>query len=179
VSYQGYPTATTALQQEFWVAIQVRARTEIAVARQLKNKGYEEFLPTYTRAIRRNSHIGKADTPLFPGYVFCKYTHNSTAPLIVTTPGVIRILGTAGRPAAVSDHEICAIRAVVSAGIPCRPARFLRVGQPVRIVSGALEGVVGTIVNIKTSCRLILCIGLLKRAVSLDIGTEAVVALSP
>lgn len=179
MSPEGYPAASASHQHEFWVAIQVQRRTEMAVARHLKSKGYEEFLPTYIRAIHRKKHIAQVEVPLFPGYVFCNYKHDSSGPRIVTTPGVIRILGTPGKPAVVSNDEIWAIRAVLNAGIACRPEQFLRVGQPVRIISGPLQGVVGTLTNIKSSCRLILCIGLLRRAVSVEIDSEAVAVLSP
>jgi transcription antitermination factor NusG len=176
---EAYPAARASHQQEFWVAIQVRPRTEIAVARHLKNKGYEEFLPTYTRSLHRIKYVVNAEAPLFPGYVFCKYKQDCSGPRIVTTPGVIRILGTPGRPAAVSDHEISAIRAVLNAGLTCRPERSPRVGQSVIITSGPLEGVVGTVARIRNSCRLILCVGLLRRAVSVEIASEAVAAWSP
>ena len=84
-----------------WFAVQVKARAERNVASLLQAKGYEEFLPVTTA--RRAGR--KCEIPLLPGYVFCRMNPNVQG-LIVTTPGVIKIISFGGKPAPIDPEEI-------------------------------------------------------------------------
>src|SRR5215471_17879374 len=81
-----------------WFAVQVRPRYEKATARALRNKGYEEFLPLYTSPRRWTDRLKHIELPLFPGYVFCRFDLQ-VVPRIVTTAGVVRIVGMGNTPA--------------------------------------------------------------------------------
>src|SRR5262252_6549816 len=75
-----------------WYALYVRKRFEKVVARNLRGKGYEEFLPLYRRANRWTDRIKEIEFPLFPGYVFCRFNPFDRLP-ILTIPGVSAIVG--------------------------------------------------------------------------------------
>jgi transcription termination/antitermination protein NusG len=156
-----------------WVALQVKPKAEKIVASILGGKGYEHFLPMYTR---RPARIRRGDSPhplpMFPGYVFCRY-RCSTNGLMVTTPGVVRIVGIGRTPAPIDDQEISALFKIVEAGLPVEPCEFQR-GDRVEIVSGPFQGVLGQVMSMRGEHRLVVSVELLQRSVSVNIDADCV-----
>jgi transcriptional antiterminator RfaH len=164
----------------FWVALQVRPQCEQFVAVQLRNKGYEEFLPTCQTLSRSTSARGGwRQAPLFVGYLFCRYIQNSGGGLIVTTPGVIRILGLGGKPAPICDGEIAALRMITSPGVKCSRSPYVEVGQVVRISSGPLSGITGILSRVAGKDRLVVCVEILRRGVAVQVDAMNVVPVTP
>src|SRR6266446_4384964 len=64
-----------------WYALHVRTRFEKVVARNLRGKGYEEFLPLYSRTNRWSDRVKEIELPLFPGYVFCRFNPHDRLPI--------------------------------------------------------------------------------------------------
>jgi transcription antitermination factor NusG len=157
-----------------WIALQVRPKSEHLVALLLHNKGYECLLPLRSHKAL-NSPGQLRQIPLFPGYLFCKVDFNCSGPRVVTTPGVIRILGCSGHPSPVPDREIAALRKIADSGLECGSCLCLSAGQQVRIVSGPLVGISGIIVQRNGSQRLVVSIEILRRAVSVAVREEDLV----
>jgi transcription antitermination factor NusG len=156
-----------------WFAVAVKPRFDKAVARTLESKGFETLLPLYKKQHRYAVRSKASELPLFPGYVFCRFNVLTRLP-ILTTPGVTQILGTGNTPLALSEEEIVSLRVAIQADLPLEPFPFLQAGQRVRIEEGALKGVVGLVVRIKASLRLILSVTLLQRSVLLEIDRHQV-----
>jgi transcription antitermination factor NusG len=154
-----------------WFALQIKARHERATALMLRHKGYEEFLPLCKVKRRWSDRIKEIQVPLFPGYLFCQFNPHVGAP-IITTPGVIRIVGVGKTPVAVSDEEISAVQRLVKSGLNTQPWPYLRVGQTVRIESGPLEDLEGIVLVIKNHHRLIVSVSLLQRSVAVEIDRD-------
>jgi len=55
-----------------WFALSVTARHEKIVSQLLLNKGFETFLPLYTRRHQYARRVRRFELPLFPGYLFCR-----------------------------------------------------------------------------------------------------------
>jgi transcription antitermination factor NusG len=161
-----------------WFALQVRTRQEVSIAQQLKGQGYERFLPLYKLRKRWSDRIKEVETPLFPGYLFCRFNPQDRLP-ILRTPGVIQIVGFNNGPAAVDEAEIQSIQTLVSAGVPHQPWPFLAAGDRVRIESGPLLGLEGILIDVKRSHRLVLSVTLLQRSVAVEIDSALVTAVSP
>lgn len=154
-------------RHECWYALYVRPRAERMVAQILQEKGYDLFLPTHRCRRRWADRVKELDMPLFPGYVFCRVTAASSG-RIVTTQGVIRIVGIGNAPIPIDDGEIEALRTVVSSSLSVEPWPFLRVGQKVRIEVGPLSGLEGVVVRFASRARLVLSISLLQRSVAVE-----------
>jgi transcription antitermination factor NusG len=150
-----------------WFALAVKPRFDKAVAKVLELKGYETFVPLYKKVHTYGNRSKGSELPLFPGYVCCRFDVQSRLP-ILTTPGVIQVLGAGGTPIPISDLEISSLQTVIRAQLPIRPIPFVD-GQRVRIRSGVLAGVEGIILKSKPSLRLVLSITLLQRSVLLEI----------
>ena len=74
-----------------WFALQVRARREFGVSEHLRSNGFEGFLPTYRLSKRWSDRIKEAESPLFPGYLFCRFDPLNRLP-ILKIPGVMQIV---------------------------------------------------------------------------------------
>jgi transcription antitermination factor NusG len=166
-----------------WYALQVRSRKENYIASQIAGQGYECLLPTY-RSIRKwSDRVKEVEQPLFPGYLFCRFDIHDRRPLI-TTPGVLQIVGSGRTAIPVSDEEIHALQLVVSSGVSKEPWPYLEVGQRVRIGYGTLTGLEGILVNLKGNHRVVLSVTLLQRSVAMEVDSawltpvEAVVRAS-
>ena len=68
-----------------------------------------------------------------------------------------------------AEQEIDSIRTIVGSGLYYEPFPYLNVGQLVRVEHGALVGLIGRVVDVKNSSRLIISISLLMRSVSAEI----------
>jgi transcription antitermination factor NusG len=138
------------------------------VAVSLRSKEYEEFLPLYRSRNRWSDRLREVTVPLFPGYVFCRFDPARRLP-IITTPGVVSVVGLGKTPQPVDPAEIEAIQALVRSGLPAVPWPYLRAGALVRIEHGALEGIEGILTAVKNEYRVVLSITLLHRSVAVEI----------
>jgi transcription antitermination factor NusG len=156
-----------------WFALAVKPRFEKAVAQTLIMKGYDAFLPLYKKHYRYGTRSKDSDLPLFPGYVCCRFDLQTRLP-ILTTPGVLQVLGAGSTPIPLSDVEVNSLQTAMKAQFPIEPYPFVDAGQRVRIKSGALAGVEGIVVGCKQSLRLVLSITLLQRSVLLEVARNHV-----
>jgi len=162
------PTRSSSGSPHPWYALRVIAGREKSVAGLLRHKGFVDFLPLYASCRRWSDRIQKVDLPLFPGYVFCRFNAYDRLP-ILTTPGVVHVVGLGGTPEPVADGEITALQSVVGSGLLVQPWPFLKVGQRVIIQQGPLRNVEGTLMEEKGRTNLIISITLLQRSVSVCI----------
>lgn len=153
-----------------WFALRVRTHGEKLVSSCLASKGYETFLPTQERQQRFLDRVKNVERPLFPGYVFCKFPIEDKSVPIVTTPGVLCIVGNGKSPVAIPDYEIDSLKTVTNRNIPVQPYPFPALGTTTKIAQGPLAGVEGTVVRHKNRDRLVLSIPLLSRAVCIEIS---------
>jgi transcription antitermination factor NusG len=154
-----------------WYAIRVRSKFERAVSAALSGKGYDEYLPLYHSRRKWSDRSKDLELPLFPGYVFCRFDVQVRLP-IITTPGVISIVGTGRIPVAISDAEIDAIQTLIRSGLLLQPWPQLAVGSRVVIEQGPLKGLEGVALDIKKKYRLFVSVPLLQRSVSVEIDRD-------
>jgi len=151
-----------------WCAVHVRPRHEVLVAAGLRAKGYREFLPMYRCSRQWSDRTKEIEVPLFTGYVFCQL--DAQIPWsIVSTPGVIRIVGTRKEIALIDDQEIEAIRIVANSGKKVEPCPYAGIGDRVRITSGTLAGVEGMVTGYKNQQRLVLSVDLIQSSIAVEV----------
>ncbi len=154
-----------------WYALHIRQRYEKVASSVLRSKGYREFLPLYRTRRQWSDRIAEVELPLFPGYLFCQMNLSDRRIPVVTTPGVLEIVGAAGAPIPVDDREIAAVRRIVDSGFAAEPWPFLPAGSPLRIQHGSLAGVEGILVEARKRHRLVVSITLLQRSVAVEIDS--------
>jgi transcription antitermination factor NusG len=158
-------------QVTLWYALQVKTRFEKVVSRNLRGKGYEEFLPLYRRTSRWSDRTKEIELPLFPGYVFCRFNplHRIS---ILTIPGVNTIVGIGKILMPVEESELVNIRTVLESNLYCEPWPFLQVGQKVCVERGPLAGTQGIVILVKNRYRLVISVNLLQRSVAVEIDRD-------
>jgi transcription termination/antitermination protein NusG len=162
---------------ESWFALVTKSRHEKVVAEALNGKGLETFLPLVQRRHQYAHRSRQFDIPLFPGYLFCRF-HLARRYPVITTPGVVQIVGAGASPIAVNDGEIASLQIATRERIPAQPHPFLREGERVAITEGPLAGMKGIVVTEKDPLRIVLSIDLLQRSVLLEIAADRIISLS-
>jgi transcription antitermination factor NusG len=155
-----------------WYALTVKPRHERSASQGLRNKGLEEFSPTYRARRHWSDRMKELPVCLFPGYVFCRFSYEERL-LVLGTPGITSIVGFAKTPAPIPDTEIAAIFAMVKSGRRLEPWPYLRAGERVRIDDGCLQGLCGTLVREKDEWRVVVNVEILQRSVAVEIDREA------
>jgi len=151
-----------------WYALRVRSRHEDAVARHLEARGLESFLPLYRSQRRWSDRVKEIDLPLFPGYVFCHFNAMNRLP-ILTTPGVVHVVGAGKIPVPIDETEIAAIQVAAKSGLPSEPWPSLCIGHRVRIEHGPLLGIQGILSGFRGHRRLVLSVTLLQRSIAVQV----------
>jgi transcription antitermination factor NusG len=159
-----------------WFALQVKPRIEKNTSRILAEKGFESFLPLFRRRHQWQDRIATVETPLFPGYLFCRFIACNRMP-ILTTPGVFSIVSFAKLPAPIPDQEIEGIRRLVSSGFSVEPIPCVTEGQRVRIENGPLRDTEGIVISVKKGRRITVSVGLLQRSVAAELSPDTVLTV--
>jgi transcription antitermination factor NusG len=123
----------------FWGVVRSQPQRERFAASQLELRGYETFLPLVAA---KGAGEGR---PLFASYFFCRVVDRWHS--INFCFGVVGIIRVGDCPSRMPDHEVDALKAMMVDGfvrLPeaplAAPARVLRKGQRVKIVSGPFTG---------------------------------------
>lgn len=150
-----------------WYAAYTCANHEKRVAEQLGVREVEHFLPLYSSVRRWKDRRVMLELPLFPGYVFVRMAMGDRLQ-VQTVPGVARLVGFDGTPAALPDEEIGALRTSLGSAVGAEPHPYLTAGRRVRMRSGPLAGMEGVLLRRKGSFRLVISIELIQRSVAVD-----------
>jgi transcription antitermination factor NusG len=134
--------------EPLWYACYTRARHEKRVARVLRDRGVERFLPLVAQERQWHDRTKLVEVPLFPGYLFVRI---GTAQMfdVACVPSVVTIVMAEGNPIAIADEEIENIRrfAAVLTDLGTLPeSRALPADAPrARILAGPFAGIEGWI----------------------------------
>ena len=154
-------------EQPLWYAAYTLPRHEKVVAEQLEVRQVETYLPLYLSARRWAERRALVQLALFPGYVFVRITEGERI-RVLDHPGVLRLVTFNGRPAPLPDGEIERLRAALELG-KAEPFPFLMPGKRVRVRSGPLAGLEGTILRRKGRMRLVVSVEAIQRSIIVDL----------
>ena len=157
-------------QLQRWFAVQTRPRHEKVVAQQITERDITAFLPL-VRTIHRWSDRKKAvDLPLFSCYVFVRLAPTGDQRWrVLRIDGALSFVGSRGVGMPIPDEQIHAIQTVLQEQIPYSCYPFLKIGQRVRIRSGALNGVEGILTARSGTQSLIISLDAIQRSLSVRI----------
>jgi transcription antitermination factor NusG len=160
-----------------WFVVFTVPQNERAVARHLEQLDIESFFPSFeTTRVWKNRQRVKVISPLFPTYLFARIAASERSS-ILRSPGVLRIIGNSQGPIPVADSEIEFLRSDF-----CRkriePYRDAVVGERVRISSGPMSGVEGTLVRKTNSLRFVLSLDLINQHASVEVEANELEPIS-
>ena len=161
-----------------WYVLRVRPRHEQAVERAIAAKGGETLCPTHTARHAWSDRVKLVETPVFPGYVFCRMRRNERR-RYVEVPGVIQVVGFGRGPEAVPDEEIESLRRVAASGLDLEPVEGWRPGRQVRVIDGPLAGAGGFVEEVLGRHRLVVTVSILQRAVAVEIDARWLAPAAP
>jgi transcription termination/antitermination protein NusG len=159
-----------------WYAAYTSANHEKRVAEQMGAREVEHFLPLYASVRKWKDRRVTLELPLFPGYVFVRMALRDRL-RVQQIPGVARLVGFDGAPAALPEEEIEALRTSLAKGVRAEPHPFLTVGRKVRVKCGPLAGVEGILLKRKGKFRVVISIELIQRAVAVEMELADVEAV--
>lgn len=151
-----------------WYAAHTYAHHEKKVLARLAEKSVDAYLPQYSSLRRWRDRSIRLELPLFPGYVFV-HLNVEDRMRVLQTPSVVRLVSFGGHPVPLQDDEVEALRRGLSGNIHIEPHPYLKVGQRVRVRSGALQGLEGVLVRKKNISRLVVSLDLIMRSVAVEI----------
>ncbi|MCI0446487.1 UpxY family transcription antiterminator [bacterium] len=151
-----------------WFAVYTRPRHEKKVAEQLTNKGIQVFLPLRTVISHWKDRRKEVQFPLFTGYVFVHIVLEDRLS-VLRIPGVVQFVASEGKPAAIPDSQIDAVRQLVNSGLKYDPYPYVKEGMRVTIRNGPLKGVEGLVLAKRKKHLLVLSVDIIQQSASLEI----------
>jgi transcription antitermination factor NusG len=138
----------------------------------LEIREIESFLPTYeTIRLWKNRQRKTIVLPLFPTYLFVRISSQERT-TVLQSPGVLAIVGQNREPSPIPDAEIEFLRSDL-----CRhsiePFHELVIGERVRIRSGVMSGVEGTLVRKGASMRFVLTLDLINQHAAIQVDADS------
>ena len=172
--YSGRAPAVTSCG-ESWYAVQTRARHEKVVAHRFRDKGLTTFLPLVTEVRRWSDRQKSLEIPLFSCYVFVRIMNTNEDRLrVLRTDSVFDFVGVARQGTPIPDEQIDTVRTIVEERVNWQSHPFLKIGQRVRIRSGALDGVEGILVARNGRESLVVSVELIQRSLAVRIDGYSV-----
>lgn len=150
-----------------WVAFYTLSRREKDLMRKLQAAG----VPFYAPMVRRRLHspggrVRASYVPLFPGYVFSLVDDEQRRAALATNT-VARWIPIVDERMLVNDLR--AIKRLIDTEKPLTPEARIEPGQAVRVRTGALRGLEGTVVKRRGAERLVVAVRFLNQGASIEL----------
>jgi transcription antitermination factor NusG len=159
------------LAERRWFAVFTVPQNEKSVVLHLSLREIESFLPAYeTVRVWKNRQRVKTILPLFPTYLFVHINPRERV-RVLESPGVLQIVGNGRESVPVADADIETLRASVTARL-VEPYRDLVIGEKVRVRSGILQGVEGTLVRRSGGDRFVLSFETINQHAAIQVSAE-------
>jgi transcription antitermination factor NusG len=172
------PDPLAAAGTETWYGLHTRSRHEKVVAQRLEESGVATFLPLVTEVHSWSDRKKSVQVPLFSCYVFARLVASRAERLrVLRVEGVFGLVGGKGEGIAIPDEQIAAVRSVVEGELSWSSHPFLKIGQRVRIRSGALDGLEGVLVQRNGDRTLVISVDAIQRSLSVRVEGYAVEAI--
>jgi transcriptional antiterminator RfaH len=150
-----------------WWCLHTKPRQEKAVARELRDRDACFYLPTLLRdSVTPRGRRLRSSLPLFPGYVFLHGLEEQRR-LALQGNRIVNILDVADQPA--FDQDLRRIHRLLDSGLLVVPETGVPPGAGVRITSGPLAGLEGTVVKQGRNHRFVVLVRFLGRGANVDL----------
>lgn len=160
-----------------WYVVYTSAHHEKRVAGQLASRGVCHFLPVFASVRTWKDRQVNLKLPLFPSYLFVRLALRDRMN-VLQIPGVVRLVGFNGRPVALAEEEIEALKEGLAKGLHAEPHPYLTVGRRVLIKNGPLVGREGILSRWKGNWRVVLSLRLLQRSIAVDLDASDLEAIT-
>ena len=127
-----------------WFVIRTKTGEERRAEGNLLNQEIETFLPLFKSRTYRNGKMVQAIRPLFPNYLFARFSLDLHYGKVRWTRGVNRVLGNRdGGPVPLAEAVVQTIRDRVGNDNLIELEDGVKEGDPVQVTSGPLKDLIG------------------------------------
>lgn len=160
-----------------WFAVYTVTRHEKRVAQLLNLLEIENFLPLYQKQCQwRDGSKIMLQLPLFSSYLFVRINRSGRAPVLKVS-GVRSIVACGSQPSPIPDRYIDWLRDSLQQR-KIEPHPYLAVGAKVRIRSGAMAGIEGTLLRVKNDFRVVMTMEMINRSVAVEVTLKDIEPVS-
>lgn len=157
-----------------WFALTVKSKSEFKAEEEINSIGVKTYLP-FTTVLKKWSDRNKKITePLIRGYIFI-YANEKERLYSLEQSSVVKCLFDSGRPAAIPDWQIENLKKVLSYKTDLSVENGIVVGDPVKIIEGPFEGVVGILKGSENERTLSVSIDLINRSVIVKLSKGSII----
>ncbi len=162
------PTAVPRSRPEaVWWCLHSRPRQEKATARELRKLGVTFFLPQVLKEDRTpQGRKIRSVIPLFPGYLFLLGDHDDRLSALRGNR-LVSVLEVSDQGSL--ERELRQIHRMLSSGRPVQPEPAVPVGSRVRITTGPLTGIEGTVIRRGNHDQFVAVVSFLGRGATVDL----------
>ena len=150
-----------------WLAVFCKPLQESIAEENLRQQGFNAYLPRIQRKRRNRGKWADAVEALFPRYVFIQVdpSRNSIAP-VRSTRGVVELVRFGGQPAIVADEVMEALfqHADPDSGLHQDERSRLQAGDGIHLIEGPLAGMEGVFTQKDGEGRVTVLLDLLGKA---------------
>lgn len=147
-----------------WLVVTSHPNREAYATENLERQGFRVYYPRIIKRIRHARRTYDAPRPLFPSYLFVAQNETSARwRALLSTYGVRLVVRHGEIPGTIDDAFIRALKAREIHGLLRKPEQPFVPGQEVMIQGGALDGLVGTILELRERERIVVLMNLLNQ----------------
>jgi transcriptional antiterminator RfaH len=150
-----------------WWCLHTKPRQEKAMGRELRKLGLTFYLP---QAIKEDRTPGgrkiRSVIPLFSSYLFLHGDHNHRLAALRANR-LVNVLEVADQEAL--ERDLRQIHTMLSSGLPVAPEHSVPIGGRVRITTGPLTGVEGTVIRRGKRDQFVAGVRCLRRGATVDL----------
>jgi transcription antitermination factor NusG len=164
-------TLSTSDGMPSWFAVYTATNHEKRVAQHLQVKEIETFLPLYSVTKRwKNRTTAKVELPLFAGYIFVRIAPTERI-RVLEVPMVYSIVGNRREPSPLPDAQIEGLRTALQGG-QVHPFPYVKVGNRVRVRSGAFAGLEGIVVRTYGGLSVVLSVDMIQKSIAVHVEAD-------
>ena len=160
-----------------WYVVNTKTREESKASSNLKQQGFNTYLPRYKKTRRHARRIDTVLAPVFPKYLFVEFDmDNQNWSAINSTIGVVKLIQFGSVPTAVSGkliHEI-KVREDTEGLVLLNKCLKIKPGDQVNIVSGAFTEHSGIFECHHDDERVVILLNLMGRNVRVHLPSFAI-----
>ena len=162
------PTAVRRTNAEaVWWCLHTRPRQEKATARELRKLGVTFFLPQVLKEDRTpQGRKIRSVIPLFPSYLFLLGDYNDRLSALRGNR-LVSVLEVSDQGSL--ERDLRQIQKMLSSGLPVQPEPAVPVGSRVRITTGPLTGIEGTVIRRGKHHQFVAVVRFLGRGATVDL----------
>ncbi len=161
--------------QYSWFLVQYKPNSAQIACRNLRRQGIEIFHPTHHVTKRDASRFKSKQQPLFPGYLFAHVSNSKpNFGSLNSTYGVSRLVSFGDKPQIVPDDIVEGLIQRCDDDGVLNASTNLKVGDQVKVETGALVDFVGTIEKVSEDQRIWLLMEFMGRSTRMVFDTKDV-----